>query len=272
MTSQHIQAKFRQTVLLLGSNSFVAKNIITKIPYRKIVCVQLTKKNILKKKNLKYYFFDLLHFRKLTKIINLYKFQKVIICAADNNNSINSNNNNINIFQRNTNVLLNVLESLKFEKKIEIINFTSTEVLKKNKSMYSIAKTTNDQLCKFYRLNYNLKINNLLIPNLFGGGDLNFYRIIPMLIKNIFIKKKIILKNYSKKLKFMFVDNLIEIIINPKKKINFNHSISVNRLVTKISYLIKFQVKKKNKFNSIFDFQLYQTINWYKKYFKKNKL
>lgn len=270
MTFQLIQTKFKKTVLVLGSNSFVAKNIISKIPFRKIVCVQLKKDNILIKKNLKYFFFDLLDLRKLEKIINLYKFQTVIICASNNNNSINSNNNNTNIFQQNTNILLNVLESLKFKKKIEIINFTSTEVLKKNKSIYSIAKTTNDELCKFYKTNYNLKINNLLVTNLFGEGDLNFNRIIPMLIKNIFFKRQIVLKNYSKKLKFMFVDNLIKIVLNPKKKLNYYYFISINQLITKIRYLIKFNKNKKNNnFNSEFDHQLYQTISWYRKYFNK---
>jgi nucleoside-diphosphate-sugar epimerase len=268
--SQHIQTNYKQTVLILGSNSFVAKNIIAEIPFRKIICVQKRKYNILKRNNLKYYFFNLMQIKNLKRIISKNRLDKVIICSSNNNNCNNLSNDNINIFFQNTNILLNVLESLKFKKKIQIINFTSTEVSKKNSSMYSLAKETNDRLCEFYKSNYSLKINNIILPNLFGKNDLNFNRIIPLLIKKIFFKKKIILKNYSKKLKFMFVESLFEIIISSKKRINSTYLISINQLIKRINYLIRLNNNvEKNNFKSTFDYQLYQTIIWYKNYFKK---
>jgi len=42
--------KINDTVLILGSNSFIAKNIITGIPFKQIVCVQKKKKKYFKKK------------------------------------------------------------------------------------------------------------------------------------------------------------------------------------------------------------------------------
>ena len=267
MISTHIQAKFNKTVLILGSNSFVAKNVISRIPYKKIVCIQLKKVDIYKNKNLKYYFLNLINLRNLKKIFRNYKFDMVIICASNNNNSIKKYNDNINIFKYNTNILLNVLELLKFNKKTQIINFSSTETLKKNNSIYSIAKTTNDQLCKFYQKNYNLNIKNYVISNLFGQNDLNFNRIIPLLIKKLIFNKKINKINYSKKLKFVFIDDLLENLIYPKKKI-YGHLISIRSLIKKIDYLFSFSEHEKKKNQSLFEYRLYMTILWYKNYFK----
>ena len=270
MIFQHSQIKFDNTVLILGSNSFIGKNIITEIPFKQIVCIQKKKQNIIKKKNLKYYFFNLHSFKDLIKVIKKYNFDKVIICASNNNNSKDLKNNNSEIFFNNTNVLLNTLECIKFQKKIEIINFTSTEVQKKNKSIYSIAKKTNDELCKFYEDSYGLKIKNLVLSNLFGKNDLNFNRIIPSLIKNTLFKKKIILNNYSKKLQFIHISQVLKVITNKSKYIKKKHLISVNQIKNKILSLMK--LKKglsKKDFDNSFEYNLYETINWYIKYLKK---
>ena len=270
MISQHLQIKFDDTVLILGSNSFIAKNIITEIPFKQIVCVQKKKQNILKKKNLKYYFFNLHTSEDLIRIIKKYNFDKVIICASNNNNSKNLKNDNSEIFFNNTNILLNTLECIKFQKKIEIINFTSTEVQKKKKSIYSIAKKTNDDVCKFYEHSYGLKIKNLVLSNLFGNNDLNFNRIIPSLIKNILFKKKIILNNSSKKLQFIHISQVLKVITNKSKYIKKKHLISINQIKNKILSFMK--LKKglnKKDFNNSFEYNLYETINWYIKYFKR---
>ena len=108
MIFQNFHTRYNKRILLIGSNSFLGKNIISEIPYKKIICIQRNKKNIIRKKNLKYYFLDLKLFKKLKKIINNNIFDKVIICCADNNNSINLHNNNIKIFNDNTNILLNI--------------------------------------------------------------------------------------------------------------------------------------------------------------------
>ena len=132
--------KFDDTVLILGSNSFIGKNIITEIPFKQIVCIQKKKQNIVNKKNLKYYFFNLHSYKDLNKIIKKYNFDKIILCASNNNNSKDLKNNNSEIFFNNTNILLNTLECIKFKKKIELINFTSTEVWKKKINLFYCKK------------------------------------------------------------------------------------------------------------------------------------
>lgn len=264
------QTKFNKTVLVLGSNSFIGKNIIEKIPYKKIICIQKNKTENSTTK-IKYYYFDLLNFQKLKKIVYKYKFDKIINCASNNNNSLNANNNNIRIFQQNTNILLNILEIFKFNRKIEIINFNSTETFKKFDSIYSISKKINNELCKFYQKNYNLKIRNLTLANVFGQNDLNFKRIIPMLIKKKILRKNINIINNTKKINFTFIDNVLKMIIDPKKKINQSFLISIKQLQKKIKHLISPSSNKK-KIITVFDYQLYQTVIWYQKFFTYKKL
>lgn len=273
MTSPHIQQKFKETVLVVGSNSFIGKNIISEIPFRKIFCLQQSKKKRIKKKNLEYFYLDLLDSVALKRAISKHYYDKVIICASNNNNSLNSNNNNIDIFNQNTIILLNVLESLKFNKKVKIINFSSTEISKRRDSIYSVSKKSNNLICKFYASNYGLKINNLVMSNVFGSNDLNFNRIIPFLIKNILSKKKIILKKNKEKIKFIYIDDLLKALIYNKQNMICNYSVSVNVLKKKILYLIKLKNNlKKTNFKNLFDFNLYKTINWYKDYFNIIKL
>jgi nucleoside-diphosphate-sugar epimerase len=272
VTSQHILQKSRQTVLVLGSNSFIAKNIISKIYFKKIYCVQKKKTYKHSAKNIKYYYFDLLDQRKLKIIINLRNYDKIIICASNNNNSSNLNkNNNIDIFSQNTCILLNVLENIKYNKKVEVINFSSTEIKKKKETIYSISKKVNYILCNFYKTNYNLKIKNLIIPNVFGENDLNFQRVIPFFVKNIILKKKIFIKK-KKKIKFIYIDDLLKVLVDDKKKLFNTYFISVNKLKINILNLINLKKNlEKDNFKELFDFNLYKTINWYKWYFKKNE-
>jgi nucleoside-diphosphate-sugar epimerase len=131
VTSQLTQQKSKHTVLVLGSNSFIAKNIISKIYFKKIYCVQKKKTTQHNKNNSEYFYFDLLDYRKLESVINMHDYDKIILCASNNNNSNNLNKNNIDIFSENTNILLNVLELLKYKKKIKIVNFSSIEIKKK---------------------------------------------------------------------------------------------------------------------------------------------
>ena len=159
--------------------------------------------------------------RKLKIMINLRNYDKIIICASNNNNGGNLNkNNNIDIFSKNTCILLNVLENIKYNKKVEVINFSSTEIKKKKETMYSISKKANYILCNFYKTNYNLKIKNLIIPNVFGENDLNFQRVIPFFVKNIIFKKKIFIKK-KKKIKFIYIDDLLKVLGDDKKKLSY---------------------------------------------------
>lgn len=270
MTSQLILQKSRQTVLVLGSNSFIAKNIISKIPFKKIYCVQKKKTYRHNAKNLKYYYFDLLDQRKLKNIINLRDYDKIIICASNNNNSSNLNKNNIDIFSQNACILLNVLENIKYKKKVEVINFSSTEIKKKKETIYSISKKTNYMICNFYKTNYNLKIKNLILPNVFGDNDINFKRIIPFFVKSIILKKKIFIKKKKKKIKFIYIDDLLKVLVDDKKKLSNTYFISVNKLKIKILNLINLKKNlQEHNFKELFDFNLYKTIDWYKWYFKK---
>ena len=106
---------------------------------------------------------------------------------------------------------------------------------------------------------------------MFGENDLNFQRVIPFFVKNIIFKKKIFIKK-KKKIKFIYIDDLLKVLGDDKKKLSYPYFISVNKLKIKILNLINLKKNlQKDNFKELFDFNLYKTINWYKSYFKKNE-
>jgi nucleoside-diphosphate-sugar epimerase len=136
--------------------------------------------------------------------------------------------------------------------------------------MYSISKKINYQLCNFYNSNYNLKIKHLNLPNVFGENDLNFNRIIPFLVKIIFFKKKFLIKKKRNKITFIYIDDLLKVLVDDRKKLRNTYLISIHELKIKIGNFMNLKENlQRNNFEYLFDFNLYKTIEWYKCYFKK---
>ena len=76
-----------------------------------------------------------------------------------------------------------------------------------------------------------------------------------------------------KKIKFIYIDDLLRAVFNNKQSMIYNYSVSIEVLNKKILYLVKLKKDlKKNNFKNSFDFYLYNTINWYKDYFAIIKL
>ena len=48
---------------------------------------------------------------------------------------------------------------------------------------YEVSKSTTDLLCKTYKTTYSLNVATLRCGNIYGGGDLNWERLIPGVIK-----------------------------------------------------------------------------------------
>ena len=109
-----------------------------------------------------------------------------------------------------------------------------------------------------------------MLPNLFGKNDLNFNRIVPWLIKSAIFKKNVVLNNYSRKLQFIYIDEVLKIITSNSNYIKKKNLISISQIKNKIYSLLKLKTGlDKKKFNNSFEFDLYRTIDWYIRYFKK---
>ena len=70
---------------------------------------------------------------------------------------------------------------------------------------------------------------------MFGENDLNFNRIIPFLVKNIFFKKKFLIKKKQNKITFIYIDDLLNVIVDDRKKLRNTYLISIHELKIKIS-------------------------------------
>jgi len=169
---------------------------------------------------------------------------------------------------------------------------------------YSASKAVSEVLSYCYIKSYNFKIATARGGNVIGGGDWNDNRLVPDIIRSIFLKKKLIIRNlnqirpfqhildvnfsYLKLLKLIISDNKYcsSFNIGPKKSykvskvLNFYKNYIKNNLVFRKE---KFKEKSsifldtrkserlgiKNNIN--FKSTLKLTFEWYQTYFKKNK-
>ena len=129
---------------------------------------------------------------------------------------------------------------------------------------YSFSKTCSDLSgTLFQKLSNKTKIITLRCGNIIGGGDWNDTRIIPDIVKSIFEKKKLLIRNknairpWLHIIEFLFI--LIKILTKTKLRDNkFNigpynkKNLKVHEIVKKFSLLSKVKNKihyKKNKFS-----------------------
>ncbi len=91
----------------------------------------------------------------------------------------------------------------------EKLPFTEESKLK-GLSPYDASKSCVDILAQSYAKTYNLPITITRFSNLYGGGDLNFDRLIPRTIKNLIEGKKVVVRYGGKPRRgFFYIDDAI---------------------------------------------------------------
>lgn len=260
---------------------------------------------------------------KHPKIENLIKKIKpnLVIHLAAQAIVLNSVIDPIKTYSTNIFGTLNILRSIQSCKSIKnIIFFTSDKVYKnidKKKKFneysslggddpYSGSKSASEHVINSYVKTF-LKDRKILVlrsGNIFGGGDYGSYRIIPDLIKSIFYKKKIIIRNKKSIRPWQYVldvlYNLIKLCETNKKNYDF-FNIATNSDILKVEDIInlfkkKFNIKlrylkkinfekknlfldnkklirkkfKKSKYST--KEKIIMTINFYKNFHNKNRL
>ena len=76
---------------------------------------------------------------------------------------------------------------------------------------YEVSKSATDLLCKTYRTTYNLNVATLRCGNIYGGGDLNWDRLIPGVIKWLINNEKPILRtNGTFKRDWVYVEDVVQ--------------------------------------------------------------
>tara|TARA_Y100000992_G_C21260179_1_gene490837 strand:+ start:153 stop:1112 length:960 start_codon:yes stop_codon:yes gene_type:complete len=173
---------------------------------------------------------------------------------------------------------------------------------------YEVSKSATDLLCKTYKNTYDLNVSTLRCGNIYGGGDLNWQRLIPGVIKWLINKETPVLRtNGTFKRDWVYVEDVVKAyaglgsaIIDSKinvsdsynfssvdylsvldvyKKIVFNFSEKYiepvieesSEFEIKDQYLSSEKIKKELGIESSFDIDLglEKTIEWYKKFLSK---
>ena len=247
----------KKIILVTGSNGFIGKNLILNL--------KTINNYILLEHNRN----DSLEGLK-DKII---KSSVIIHCAAEvkSKTKIKFRKNNIELTKK----ILEIINE--FDKSIKIIYLSTKQVIKKND--YGITKKKSEQLIKFSK-NKKINFQILRLPNIYGKfAKVNHNSVVANFCYNISRNKKLYISNNKNKVDLLYVDNLINIILNflRNDKLINNKTVTIKKdfsitLSELINLILTFKLKSKNKYTPSFNSQnlknLYAT---YVSYLPKHK-
>tara|TARA_B100000902_G_C27316193_1_gene921465 strand:- start:1844 stop:2803 length:960 start_codon:yes stop_codon:yes gene_type:complete len=273
----------------------------------------LQSKNIIDRIDLRY--IDISDELELSKLFK-NKYDLVIHLAAQTQVG-DALNNPIRTFKSNIEGTWNVLEMCRIHN-IPIVAASSDKAYGESDNLpylethnlngnypYEVSKSATDLLCKTYLTTYNLNVSTLRCGNIYGGGDLNWERLIPGVTRWLIKKEQPILRtNGTFKRDWVYVEDVVQAYIgvgtallekNPKISDAYNFSstsyLSVmdiyKKLVSNFSdtyiepvieedsefeikdqYLSSDKIEKELGIKSVFDLDtsISKTVDWYKKY------
>lgn len=255
----------------------------------------------------------------IRRMINEYEIETVFHLGAQTIVSV-ANRDPLSTFEANIKGTWNILEACRQNPSVKQIIVSSSDKAYGDKEKlpyreddplkglhpYDVSKSCADLICQAYHATYNLPVCVSRCANLYGGGDLNFSRIIPGTIRSVLHNEIPIIRSDGKYIRdYFYVEDAVLAFINlaqkmQNKKIHgeaFNFSstthVSVIELVNKILKLMDSSLKPKilneakNEIKDQYlsaekarkllgwkskyslDFGLEQTIAWYKDYFNK---
>lgn len=258
----------------------------------------------------------------LERIINEYEIEIVFHLAAQTIVSI-ANRNPISTFDSNIKGTWNLLEGCRRNPTVKKIIIASSDKAYGEQTKlpydentplqgnhpYDVSKSCTDLIAYTYFHTYNLPVCITRCGNFFGGGDLNFNRIIPGTIRSVIFNERPIIRGDGSYIRdYIYILDAVEAYILLAEKMNelnilgesFNFSneiqITVLEITKKILQLIdrkdlepvilnqvtgeiKHQYLSAKKAKNILNWKplytlekgLKETIEWYKKYFVEVK-
>lgn len=261
---------------------------------------------------------DLEDYFLLERILGEYQIDTVFHLGAQTQVEI-ANQNPLSTFESNIRGTWNILEACRrtpLVKKILVASsdkaYGSHKILPYDESFslqgshpYDVSKSAADLISFTYFNTYNLPVCVTRCGNLFGGGDLNFNRIVPGVIKSVLNRESPIIRSNGKFTRdYVYVEDAVSAYLLLAEKMDnkkfhgqaFNFStenpISVIELTNKIISLMKSRVrpkimnvakgeisdqylsagkaKKLLGWKSLYslDIGLKKTIDWYKEFLK----
>jgi CDP-glucose 4,6-dehydratase len=207
----------------------------------------------------------------LERTINEYEVDTVFHLAAQTIVTI-ANRNPISTFESNIKGTWNILEACRrapLAKRIIIASsdkaYGDQEKLPydENTSLegrhpYDVSKSCADLLCRAYFESYKLPVCVTRCGNFYGGGDLNFNRIVPSTIRSVVNKEAPVIRSDGSLVRdYFYIEDAVEAYILLAEKIeelgiqgeafNFSNEIQVTvlKLVEKILKIMKSSLKPK---------------------------
>lgn len=230
-------------ILIIGSNGFIAKNLIVRLKPLRFNLIYHSKQDgleILKEKILKSNL--IFYLAGVNRVVKNKEYEK-----------------NIELTKKIVDVLKNT------NRKIKIIFSSSTQVLKKNS--YSHSKKKSEEILLSISKKKNIKLIIYRLPNVFGKWAKPYYNSVVATFCNQLTRNKKISIHSNKKLKLIYIDDLIDeflsVVKDKKSKILRNpkntFQITVKELAT-ILTKFKYAVTDINfQFNNKIIKSLYST-------------
>lgn len=152
----------------------------------------------------------------IERIINEYEIDTVFHLAAQTIVGI-ANNNPVSTFETNIKGTWNILEACRRNKTKKLIVASSDKAYGDQKELpysenyplagrhpYDVSKSCADLLCRAYYETYNLPVCVTRCGNFYGGGDLNYNRIIPGTIRSILNNQVPVIRSDGKSIRDYF--------------------------------------------------------------------
>lgn len=258
----------------------------------------------------------------LERTLNEYEIDSVFHLGAQTIVTI-ANRNPLSTFNTNIKGTWNLLEACRRSPNVEKVVFASSdkaygaqEKLPYNEDTplegrhpYDVSKSCADLICRSYYETYNLPVCITRCGNFYGGGDLNFNRIVPGTIRSVFKNQRPVIRSDGSMIRdYFYIEDgaeayltLAEEMDNPEihgQGFNFSNEepISVVEIVNKVlkvmgsdlepiilnqaSNEIESQYLSSKKAKTLLNWTshytteegLKKTVDWYKKFFVKNQL
>jgi len=262
---------------------------------------------------------DIIDYTVLERALNEYEIDTVFHLAAQTIVGI-ANRSPLSTFESNIKGTWNILEAARHIKTVERIVVASSdkaygswENLPYNESVplrglhpYDVSKSCTDLIAQTYYHTYHLPVGISRCGNLYGGGDLNFNRIVPGTIRSVLMNERPIIRSDGTFIRdYFYVLDAVQANLLLAERLNdpevcgeaFNFSnekrVTVSELVNlilklmdrkdlkpevlgKVKEEIKYQYLTAKKARNILKWEtrytleegLEKTIIWYRKFFK----